>query len=191
VLLVGEVSAGLAGSEYSAVAGLASEDGPPLLDLERERRLQAFVRDAAGRELLASAQDVSAGGLAVAVAESAIWGNDDRGIGARLKLPVRNAPAVELFGESPSRIVVSAPPRHAPALVLLARQHGLPIEELGIVGGERLVIELAGSGATGAAEERGSRVADALDVSLAELRHAWEQGLNRALGWEEFAEMGA
>jgi hypothetical protein len=97
---------------------------------------------------------------------------------------VRNAPAVELFGESPSRILLSCRPRHAPALVLLARQHGLPIEELGVVGGERMVIELAGSGATGAAEERGSRVADALDVPLAELRHAWDQGLNRALGWE-------
>jgi phosphoribosylformylglycinamidine synthase len=185
VILVGEGTAGLAGSEYAAVAGVASEDGPPLLDLDRERRVQAFVRDAAGRELLASAQDVSAGGLAVAIAESAIWADGERGLGVRLRVGVRNAPAVELFGESPSRIVVSCRPRHVPAVILLARQHGLPIEELGVVGGERLVIELAGSGATGAAEERGSRVADALDVPLGELRHAWDQGLNRALGWQE------
>jgi phosphoribosylformylglycinamidine synthase II len=185
ILLVGEGTAGLAGSEYAAVAGLAAEDGPPLLDLERERRVQAFVRAAAARELLASAQDVSAGGLAVAIAESAIWGDEECGLGVRLRLPVRNAPAVELFGESPSRIVVSCRPRHAPAVVLLARQHALPIEELGVVAGDRVVIELAGSGATGAAEERGSRVADALDVPLAELRHAWDQGLNRALGWED------
>jgi phosphoribosylformylglycinamidine synthase II len=184
VLLVGEVTAGLAGSEYAAVAGLASEDGPPLLDLDRERGVQAFVREAAGRRLLASAQDVSAGGLAVALAECAIWAGDERGLGVRLRLPVRNAPAVELFGESPSRIVVSCRSRHVAAVVLLARQHGLPIEELGVVGGDRLVIELAGSGATGAAEERGSRVADALDVPLSELRRAWDQGLNRALGWE-------
>jgi hypothetical protein len=47
------------------------------------------------------------------------------------------------------------------------------------------VIDLAGAGATGAAEERGSRVADALDVPVSELRHAWETGLNRALGWED------
>jgi hypothetical protein len=68
--------------------------------------------------------------------------------------------------------------------MLLARQHGLPVEELGVVGGERLVIELSGAGATGASEERGSRIADALDVPLHELRHAWEHGLARALGWE-------
>ncbi len=55
---------------------------------------------------------------------------------------------------------------------------------IGTVGGDRLVIELAGTGATGAAEERGSRVADALEVPLADLRHAWEHGLARALGWE-------
>jgi poly(3-hydroxybutyrate) depolymerase len=48
----------------------------------------------------------------------------------------------------------------------------------------RLVVELHGSGATGAAEDRGSRVADALDVSLDDLRHAWRGGLERALGWE-------
>ena len=55
---------------------------------------------------------------------------------------------------------------------------------IGTVGGDRLRIELAGAGATGAAEERGSRVADALDVSLSDLRHAWDHGLARALGVE-------
>ena len=95
------------------------------------------------------------------------------------------SPAVELFGESPSRVIVSARRRHAPALVLLARQHGLPAVELGRVGGERLTIELGGAGATGASEERGSRVADAIDVAVADLRNAWDHGLSRALGWEE------
>jgi len=47
-----------------------------------------------------------------------------------------------------------------------------------------LRIELTGQGATGAAEERGSRVADALDVSIADLRHTWDHGLARALGVE-------
>ena len=131
---------------------------------------------------VASAQDVSGGGLAVALAEGCLWGVGDRGVGATLRLPISGAPAVELFGESPSRLVLTCRPRHAPALVLLARQHGLPVEELGTVGGDRLVIELTGHGATGAAEERGSRIADAVDVPVADLRHAWEHGLVRALG---------
>ena len=61
---------------------------------------------------------------------------------------------------------------------------GLPVEVLGTVGGDGFVIELAGAGATGAAEERGSRVADSVDLVVADLRHAWDQGLPRALGWD-------
>jgi phosphoribosylformylglycinamidine synthase subunit PurL len=143
------------------------------------------VLDAAQRRLLASAQDVSGGGLAVALAECAMWAAGDRGLGATVRLHAACSPAAELFGESPSRIVVSCRRRHASAVVLLARQHGLPVEEIGVVGGSRLVIELTGAGSTGAAEERGSRVADAVDVPLAALRHAWDHGLGRALGWED------
>ncbi len=180
ILLVGDPTPGLAGSAYAALAGSAVEDGPPGLDLAREAALQAFIREAIARGLVASAQDVSGGGLAVAIAESAMWG----GLGASVRIAVANSPAVDLFGESPSRLVLSCRPRFAAALELLARQHGLPVEAIGSVGGDRLVVELAGSGATGASEERGSRIADALEVPLADLRHTWEHGLSRALGWE-------
>jgi phosphoribosylformylglycinamidine synthase II len=183
VILVGESTPGLAGSAYAALAGLASEDAPPSLDLDREAALQTFIREAIGRGLVASAQDVSGGGLAVAIAECAMWG----GFGVHLRLGISGSPAIELFGESPSRLVLSCRPRHAPAIELLARQFGLPSAILGTVGGERLRIELTGQGATGAAEERGSRVADALDVALVDLRHAWDHGLARALGVEPSA----
>ena len=46
------------------------------------------------------------------------------------------------------------------------------------------MIEATAAAAIGAAEERGGRVADTLEVPLRELRHAWEHGLVRALGWE-------
>jgi len=181
ILLVGEAAPGLEGSEYARIAGVAPEDGPPALDLELERRLQAFVIEAIDRGLLRSAQDVSGGGFAVGLAEAAMWS----GLGAHVRLPISSSPAVDLFGESPSRLIVSALPRHVPAVELLARQHGLPIEAVGTVGGERLFVALAGSGATGAAEERGSSVADAIDVALPDLTRAWEHGLPRALGWDE------
>jgi phosphoribosylformylglycinamidine synthase II len=183
ILIIGEVGPGLEGSEYARIAGVAPEDGPPALDLALERRLQAFVREAAERGLLESAQDISGGGFAVALAEAAMWGR----LGAQVRLHVSGSPAVDLFGESPSRLVVSAIPRHAPATELLARQHGLHVEQIGSVGGDRLVVELAGAGATGSAEERGSRVADSIDVALADLERAWEHGLPRALGWDPAA----
>ena len=181
VALIGETSPGLAGSAYAGLAGAALEDGLPDLDLARERAVQAFIRDAIARGVVASVQDVSGGGLAVALAEGAMWGD----LGAQLRLPVRHSPAVDLFGESPSRLVVTAPARFVPALELLARQYGLPFEALGSVGGERLVVDLVAASVMGAAEERGSRIADALDVRVVDLRNAWTHGLERALGWDE------
>jgi phosphoribosylformylglycinamidine synthase len=180
VILVGEAGPGLAGSEYARLAGTAVEDGPPALDLVGERALQAFVRDAISRGLVASAQDVSGGGLAVALAEAAMWGD----IGAHIRIPIASSPAVDLFGESPSRIVLSAAPHAATTLAALAQEQGIPAEIVGTVGGGRVVIELSGAGATGAAESRGSGVADSIDVSLADLRHTWDHGLARALGWD-------
>jgi phosphoribosylformylglycinamidine synthase II len=181
ILLVGEASSGLIGSAYAVLAGTTVEDGLPTLDLAREMAVQAFIREAIARGLVASAQDVSGGGLAVALAEAAMWGE----LGASVRLPTAMSPAVELFGEGPSRLIMTATPRHTPALMLLARQHGLPVEELGSVGGDRLRIQLVGTSATGASEERGSTIADVLDVPLSALRHAWDHGLSRALGWEE------
>ena len=156
------------------------DDDPPTLDLGREAALQAWLRAAIEARLVTAAQDVSRGGLAVALAEMATWG----GRGGRFRVPVAGSPAVALFGESPSRAVVTAAPGSVAALVALAGEHGVPLAELGTTGGERLVIELAGEGATGATEERGAGVADAVDLALAELRHAWEHGLPRALGVE-------
>ena len=179
ILLVGEATSGLIGSSYAALAGTTVEDGMPSLDLVREAAVQGFARDAIDRGLVESAQDVSGGGLAVALAEAAMWG----GHGAAVRVPTSMSPAVELFGESPSRIVVTTTQRHAPALALLARQHGLPVETLGSVGGDRLQIQLVGTSSTGASEERGSTIADVLDVPLTALRHAWDHGLTRALGW--------
>ena len=180
ILLVGETGPGLAGSAYAALAGLAPEDGPPAIDLDREVALQAFVREAIGARLIAAAQDVGAGGLATALAEMAMWG--DRG--GALRLAVSDSPATALFGESPSRVILEARPELVGPLSERAAAAGLPFAVLGTVGGHRLFLDLVGEGATGAAEERGARIADALDVPLAELRHAWEQGLPRALGEE-------
>jgi phosphoribosylformylglycinamidine synthase len=179
VLLAGETRPGLGGSAYAALAG-GGDDDPPTLDLAREVALQAFVRDAIAARLVTAAQDVSRGGLAIAIAEMATWG----GRGGRFRVGVAGSPAVALFGESPSRAVLSAGPDAVEALRTLAAARDVPLAELGITGGDRLVIDLAGEGATGAAEARGARVADAVDLALADLRHAWEHGLPRALGVE-------
>ena len=89
---------------------------------------------------------------------------------------------MELFGEGPSRVVVSVSPERWDELASLTARHELPLRRLGETGGDRLRIRLVGEGATGAAEERGAGVADELDEPLSVLRDAWERGLPRALG---------
>jgi len=178
VVLLGQAVPGLAGSIYAEIAGTAPDDPPPTLDLPAEASLGSLLRAAAARRLLRSAQDVSGGGLAVALAECAIWGE----VGAELAVTVAAEPAAELFGEGPGRVVATVAAAGLDAITALAGEHGVPFRRLGETGGDRLRIRLVGVGATGAAEERGAGVADALDESVSALRDAWERGLPRALG---------
>ncbi len=178
VVLLGDTAAGMSGSAYERLAGAAPDDRPPLIDYEREVALHHLLQRAAAEGMLASAQDVSAGGLAVAVAECAVWS----GLGAELQLAVALAPAVALFGESAGRALVSVVPEKMAALLTLATGMRVATHQLGKVGGDRVRIRLVGVGATGAAEERGADVADDLDVSLARLRRAWTQALPNVLG---------
>src|SRR5204863_5380621 len=103
------------------------------LDLEAEARLQRLLVDLIGRGLLSSAHDVSDGGLAVALAESAIIG----GIGADVEL---EPDAGQLFGEAQSRAVVSAAPEEAGRVEEVAGAAGVPVRRLGTVGGASLSV---------------------------------------------------
>jgi phosphoribosylformylglycinamidine synthase len=175
VVLAGETAPGLAGSAYVELAGSAPEDTLPTLDLEREAALHAFLLDAIASGLVTAAQDLGSGGLAVALAEMALWGER----GADLRVRVGATPAVELFGESPSRAIVTCRPASWERLAAIGDRHGVPLEPLGYTAGPSLRIELQGEGATGAAEERGGDIADPVDIELATLRHAWISALPR------------
>lgn len=177
VIVAGESVPGLAGSAYAELAGSAPEDEPPALDLGREAALHAFLREAIEAGLVSAAQDVGSGGLAVALAEMAIWG----GRGADLHLRVGATPAVELFGEAPSRAVVTCRPGDWERLAAIADRYDVLLEPLGETGGELLRIELRGEGSTGAAEDRGAGIADPVEVEVATLRHAWESALPRLM----------
>jgi phosphoribosylformylglycinamidine synthase len=77
---------------------------PPELDMELERRVQSAMREVAAEGLADSAHDLSDGGLAVALAECS-FGNR---IGARVQLNGSGQrPEFLLFGEAPSRILIS------------------------------------------------------------------------------------
>ena len=139
VLLLGTLDVWLGGSEYlAAVHG--REAGPvPALDLTYEAGLQRCVRGliAAGR--LRSAHDCADGGLGIAVAECAILGGRGFVADADWKRALGARPDLALFGEGPSRIVVSCRPEDVPAVTAAAAEAGVGAVPLGRVGGDRLI----------------------------------------------------
>ncbi len=146
VVLLGQAPTSVGASEFRPDA-----DGFPRFDLDSERRLGALLRELAGRGLVKSAQDVADGGLAVALAECALLGE----CGAILQL---EGPSMEatLFSEDQGRAVVACESAAVEALITLAEAHQIPVRAVGQTGGDRL------------------RLASALDLTLGELRAAWE-----------------
>jgi len=103
---------GLAGSSYLERLHGAVTGRPPDIDLALERAVQGFLRQAIAAGLVASAHDLSDGGLAVAAAECCIAA----GLGAELELPVGTARLDRLlFAEGGARVLVSVPAAQADA----------------------------------------------------------------------------
>jgi phosphoribosylformylglycinamidine synthase subunit PurL len=88
---------------------------------------------AASKGWLASAHDVSTGGLGVALAVASIAG----GRGATVDVPSGHVHRV-LFDESPSRAVISCRPGATEKMLNLAARHGVPARVIGECGGGKL-----------------------------------------------------
>lgn len=118
---------------------------PPLTDLDLETAVQAAVRSAIAGGLLASAHDLSDGGLGVAAAECCIAS----GLGASLDLPSpADAHRLDrlLFAEGGARILVSVSAAQAGAWqqVLDATGAALPAQRLGVVSADPTLAIRAG-----------------------------------------------
>jgi phosphoribosylformylglycinamidine synthase subunit PurL len=111
------------GSELQALYA-ESAGRPATLDLRAEAELVEFLWRTATR--LTLAHDASEGGIAVALAEAAIWS----GVGAELELP---DDSTALFGEGGGQAVVACPPEQADSL------SGVPLQRIGTVGGTTVV----------------------------------------------------
>jgi phosphoribosylformylglycinamidine synthase II len=141
--------------------GKLSGEAPPI-DLEAEVKLQKLVLELARAQRLASAHDVSDGGLAVALAESCTL--EAGVIGARIELPAEGS-AIDglatLFGEAPSRIVISVRPAAAADVIERANRAGVPAVRIGTTGGPALAVTVAPLGALSVAVRELRERADA------------------------------
>jgi phosphoribosylformylglycinamidine synthase len=133
IILLGTNQDELGGSEYLYVLHDLVAGEPPQLDLMAERQLQQALLAMITEGLLRSAHDCAEGGIACALAESAVGdGHRTRGVEVTLG---DDLPALSLlFGETQGRVVVSCAPERAAAVARVARAHGVPCAEIGTVG---------------------------------------------------------
>jgi phosphoribosylformylglycinamidine synthase len=165
VVLLGEPGGQLGGSEYLQTVHGRLGGVPAPLDLDREHSVQAACLAAIEAGCVRSAHDCAEGGLAVALAECCITG--PQGLGAAVVLPGGGRVDELLFGEAPSRIVVTVAPGDMERLMQIVRDRAVPVQVLGYVGGDRLEVRI------------GTMVR--LSLSTEALADAFENGLARAL----------
>lgn len=103
IYLVGETTKAFGGSELQNLIHGKYEGRAPSIDLEVEKERQDQLLQAIQSGLIASAEDVAEGGLAVTLAESVIRGKD---VGAKINLSSDDV-TVALFSESQSRFIVT------------------------------------------------------------------------------------
>jgi len=132
IVLLGDLSDEIGGSEYLARVHGTVAGAPPVCDLAKERNLIEAVLAAIGAGVVRSAHDCSDGGLAVALAECCII-DRNRPLGARVNLSsFSHLPArAILFAETQGRVIVSTP--DPSALREIALKHGVTSTILGEV----------------------------------------------------------
>jgi len=169
VILLGEGRGELGGSEYVKVVYDLVRGVPPAIDLAAERVLQLLLVALADARLIRSAHDCSDGGLAVTVAECCF---DTGGVGVEVSIggvEVSRRAAVNcaaaLFGESSSRVVISAAPESVSVVLARAASAGVPAAVVGRVGGTAIRIAVGGT--------------DAIDVPVDECERAWSTAIER------------
>ncbi|MGD9631153.1 MAG: phosphoribosylformylglycinamidine synthase subunit PurL [Pyrinomonadaceae bacterium] len=172
IALLGVTNDDLSVSEFAqTVAGRSTDEliangTVPKIDLELEVKVQDTLLKLADETLLKSAHDCSDGGLAVAIAECCFSSLNRDAVGAQIEL-TSNGVSKEalLFGESPSRIVISFAPNDLDRVREVVGD--CPFGVIGTVGDDVLIIAIDGD--------------QAIASPVSVLEAAWESSLAEAL----------
>ncbi|MEO7673326.1 MAG: phosphoribosylformylglycinamidine synthase subunit PurL [Pyrinomonadaceae bacterium] len=159
-------------SEYAqTILGLSTEQlieagKVPKLDLALEKNVQDTLLKLADDMMLSSAHDCSDGGLAVTIAEICFSSLGRDAMGAAIQLE-SNRLSLEalLFGESPSRIVISFSPDKLDAVKRISGD--CPFTVIGKVTDDSLNISIDGS--------------ESISTPVADLEAVWETALAQTL----------
>ena len=133
---------GIGGTEYLSTVHDRITGDAPQLDLDEEVAVQAATQALIRDGIVQHAHDVSDGGLAVCLAESAIHSD---GLGLKADLPAADGARLDavLFGEAQSRVVLSVRPSDVASLeAALSEYDAVQAHRLGTVtdSGVRLTV---------------------------------------------------
>ncbi len=172
IAVIGKSNNDLSVSEFAyTIAGITTDEmivggAVPQIDLTLERSVQDACLALADAELLSSAHDCSEGGIAVAIAESCFSSLNREACGAAIQISSGGiSNEAVLFGESPSRIVISFAPENEDRVKELVGD--LPFAMIGKVGDDVLSIAIDGNAA--------------VSSPVAELEAIWESALENKL----------
>ncbi len=151
-------------SEYAKTIHGIVAGAPPDIDLAAEKRLQDCLVALAADRVVESAHDLSDGGLAVAIAESA-FGSED--FTARVALDSFAPAEYALFGESGARAIVTSKVTSLARVMEIAAKYSVGARRIGEVARGDLRIEINGVVYASAA--------------VSALREIWATALEKAL----------
>ena len=172
IILLGETREDLGGTEYLKLVHYREQGTPPWLDLDREKALQDCLLSLIRQELVKSAHDCSEGGLAVTLAECCV-SHPSQPIGATIQLQQQRLRLdALLFGESPSRVVLTVAPYHVEEVLKAAREGGIAASRIGQVEGDSFNLSVLSE-----TNSESCTMAVSLDV----LSDAWGHSLERIL----------
>ena len=170
VMLLGETREDVGGTEYLKIVHYREQGSPPWINLETEKALHACMLRLIAEGVAHSAHDCSDGGLAVTLAECCFSPQTASGepLGATIQLDAEGLRMdALLFGESPSRIILSVAAEQVGHVLAIAREHDVAARDIGAVGGDRLIVHV----------NDGS----AIDVPVAALFEQWSGSLESKL----------
>jgi phosphoribosylformylglycinamidine synthase len=160
IFLIGDTRDEIGGSEYLKTVHGKITGRIPEVNLELHKQTIDMVLELIKAGVVISAQDVSDGGLAVALAECCFV----NGIGADVTIEADIRADALLFGETQSRVIFTADPQNKEKVWEIYGRFGVPVRLIGHTGGKLLKIN------------------NLVDLPVADLRDIFENAIPSYMG---------
>ncbi|MDP8289906.1 MAG: phosphoribosylformylglycinamidine synthase subunit PurL [Candidatus Susulua stagnicola] len=155
IFLLGENKEELGGSQYLRIVHNLAMGISPQLDLAKERGVQAAALEMIRSGIVKSAKGCSEGGLAIALAESCISGLK----GAIVNLDDKIRKDALLFGETQSRIIISASSDNKDKIIEIAKKSDVSCSLIGEV------------------KDGSLKINDLVDINVSDLEKVYKQAI--------------